>query len=108
MSTCAECGSDVEPRFRFCPHCGRPQRTKLVEFFLPHDGVPDDARKALRVSRYLGTDGRPPQLRFSIWDDDVAAAAVSLDEDEATRLARFLVPAPQRGLLAELRTSLRL
>jgi hypothetical protein len=39
------------------------------------------------VSRYYGDD---PQVRFSVWDDGVAQAAVSLDEDESVRLAAFL------------------
>ena len=107
MNVCADCGRDVEAVFRFCPFCGRPQRTKLVEFFLPHPAVPDDARKALRVSRYFGGNARPPQVRFSIWDEDVASAALSLAEAEALRLAHFLAPPPaHRGLLDELRTSL--
>ena len=55
-----------------------------MEFFAPH---PRDAGKALRVSRYLTDD---PHVRFSVWDDGVARAAVSLDEAESTRLARFL------------------
>ena len=39
------------------------------------------------VLRYFGDD---PQVRFSVWDDGVARAAVSLGEDEALRLAEFL------------------
>jgi len=39
------------------------------------------------VSRYLGDQ---PQVRFSVWDDGVARAALSLDEEEALRLAVFL------------------
>ena len=31
-----------------------------------------------------------PQVRISVWDDDVAQAAISLEVDEAKRLARFL------------------
>ena len=31
-----------------------------------------------------------PQVRFSVWDDGVARAAVSLDEGEARRLAEFV------------------
>ncbi|OAI54908.1 hypothetical protein AYO48_00780 [Gaiella sp. SCGC AG-212-M14] len=46
------------------------------------------AGKALRVSRYLTRD---PHVRFSVWDESgVAEAAVSLDQAEAARLARFL------------------
>jgi hypothetical protein len=84
MTACARCGRDVEARFRFCPWCGAAQRSKLVEFFRPH---PNSAGRALRVSRYLGDD---PQVRFSVWADGVARAAVSLEEDESRRLAAFL------------------
>ena len=59
-------------------------RRKLVEFFWPH---PNSSGRALRVSRYFGDE---PQVRFSVWDDGVARAAVSLDEDEARRLAEFI------------------
>src|SRR5690348_18295339 len=84
MAGCAACGEELEARFRFCPWCGAAQRRKLVEFFWPH---PLSAGRALRVSRYLGDERH---VRFSVWDDGVARAAVSLDEDEAARLARFL------------------
>jgi hypothetical protein len=84
MTACTGCGTELEPSFRFCPWCGGAQRRKLVEFFRPH---PNSLGRALRVSRYYGDD---PQVRFSVWDDGVARAAVSLDEDEARRLAGFL------------------
>jgi hypothetical protein len=84
MTACAHCGREGEASFRFCPWCGTAQRRKLVEFFRPH---PNSAGRALRVSRYYGDD---PQVRFSVWDDGVAQAAVSLDEDESVRLAAFL------------------
>jgi zinc-ribbon domain len=84
MVACPSCGIDLEARFRFCPWCGTVQRRKLVEFFWPHR---NSAGRALRVTRYIGND---PQVRFSVWDDGVAKAAVSLDEDEALRLAAFL------------------
>ena len=98
MGRCAGCGYEVEPRFRFCPWCAAPQRSKLVEFFRAH---PRDAGRALRVSRYLGDERH---VRFSVWDErGVAQAAVSLDEAEATRLARFLTPAlPRPRLLDQL------
>jgi hypothetical protein len=85
MPACAACGEAVEGRFRFCPWCGVAQRRKVVEFFWPH---PRDAGRALRVSHYLGDE---PHVRFSVWDDGVAQAAVSLEEDEALRLAEFVV-----------------
>jgi hypothetical protein len=84
MHACAACRKDVEPQFRFCPWCGAAQRRKLVEFFWPHR---NSAGRALRVSRYFGEE---PHVRFSVWDDGVARAAVSLDEDEALRLAEFV------------------
>ncbi|HEX9599126.1 MAG TPA: zinc ribbon domain-containing protein [Gaiellaceae bacterium] len=87
MARCPRCRGEIEERFRFCPWCASPQRTKIVEFFAPH---PRDAGKALRVSRYLTKD---PHVRFSVWSDTgVAEAAVSLREAEAARLARFLEP----------------
>ena len=86
MAPCVQCGGEVEERYRYCPWCAAPQRRKLVEFFRAHER---DAGKALRVSRYL--DER--HVRFSVWDESGRAeAAVSLDEREAGRLARFLGP----------------
>ena len=85
MRVCAECDGQLESAFRFCPWCAAPQRSKLVEFFRAH---PRDEGKALRVSRYLVDE---PHVRFSVWSvEGVAEAAVSLDEDEADRLALFL------------------
>jgi hypothetical protein len=81
---CPGCRREIEAGYRFCPWCGVPQRRKLVEFFRPH---PNSLGRALRVSRYYGDD---PQVRFSVWEDGVARAAVSLDEEESSRLARFL------------------
>jgi hypothetical protein len=109
MRTCRGCGNGVEDRFRYCPWCAVPQRRKLVEFFAPHPGVEADAAKALRVSRYLGDDETVPQVRFSIWNVDAAEAAVSLSDEEATRVAAFLAPPPpRRQLLDQLRDTLRL
>ncbi len=85
MARCRDCGGTVGDAFRFCPWCAAPQRRKLVEFFRPH---PRDADKALRVSRYLTED---PHVRISVWNESgVATAAISLEEEEAQRLARFL------------------
>jgi hypothetical protein len=92
MGACGACGGSVEGRFRFCPWCAAPQRLKLVEFFRAHPSIAADRGKALRVSRYLG--GNEPHVRFSVWsethDGARAEAAVSIDETEARRLARFL------------------
>lgn len=84
MAACRRCGGTLEATYRFCPWCAAPQRQKLVEFFRAH---PRDGGMALRVSHYFGDE---PHVRFSVWDDGVAQAAVSLDEDETRRLARFL------------------
>ena len=93
MRVCAECGGKLAASFRFCPWCSAPQRRKLVEFFRAH---PRDADKALRVSRYLTED---PHVRFSVWDESgVATAAISLQEEEAQRLARFLSRPVTRSL----------
>ena len=80
----------MDATFRSCPWCAAPQRQKIVEFFRPH---PRDTGRALRVSRYFGDE---PQVRFSVWDDGVARAAVSLDENEARRLSRFLYATADR------------
>lgn len=92
MVACTQCGGPVERSFRFCPWCALPQRRKLVEFFRPHDRI--DHGRALRVSRYLGVGGDERHTRFSIWNDlGEAEAAISLDDDEARRLAFFVTAA---------------
>ena len=94
MRDCRQCGGSVEREYRFCPWCASPQRLKIVDFFRAHPGLPSDRGKALRVSRYLG-DAAERHVRFSVWDDSGetarATAALSLADDEAARLARFLV-----------------
>jgi hypothetical protein len=102
MRVCTECGVEMEAAYRFCPWCAAPQRRKLVEFFRAH---PRDEGRALRVSRYLTEE---PHVRFSVWSaDGVAEAAVSLEEDEAARLAAFLeVPCRRPRTLERLRALL--
>ena len=98
MTQCGHCGAGIADGFRYCPWCAAPQRRKLVEFFR---GADDDSARALRVSRYV-----PEQrVRFSVWDETgTARAAVTLDEDEAARVAEFLAPPSRRPrLLDELR-----
>ncbi|HEX6491818.1 MAG TPA: hypothetical protein VF002_10670 [Gaiellaceae bacterium] len=113
MRECSVCGSPVEASFHYCPWCSAPQRRKLVEFFRPHRRLESDRGKALRVSRYLGACGDERHVRFSVWNETGRAeAAVSLDEGEAQRLARFVLaqglpprsrPGRLEGLLAQLR-----
>jgi hypothetical protein len=92
MRACATCLGEVEDRFRFCPWCGAAQRLKVVELFAGYPLV--DPARALRVSRYLGGDDAGRHVRFSVWSGEGetsrAEAAVSLGEDEADRLSRFL------------------
>jgi hypothetical protein len=86
MRACRQCGGSTADRFRYCPWCAAPQRSKLVEFF---GGTGAEVGKALRVSRYMDEG----HVRFSVWDESgTAEAAVSIEEDEARRLAGFLAP----------------
>lgn len=80
----------MEDEFRFCPHCGKAQRTKIVEYFQGHPDVGDGG---LRVSVYLT---EPKHARLSVWRGEEAQAAISLDPDESDRLGRFLRAAGQR------------
>jgi len=96
-------GESSRRRIASAPGAPRSQRRKLVEFFRAH---PRDAGKALRVSRYLTED---PHVRFSVWSPDgVAEAAVSLEEEQAERLAGFLAtpqarrPSPVERVLSYL------
>jgi hypothetical protein len=93
--SCRECGSEIEREFRFCPWCGRPQRLKLTEFFAGHPSIEGGTHRALRISRYLGEAADDRHVRFSVWSELAPGrtrveAAVSLGEDEAERVARFL------------------
>ena len=107
---CRQCGKSVADRFRYCPWCAAPQRMKVVEFFAPHPEVTADASKGLRVSRYFGDEDNPAQLRFSVWSPVSVDAAISLTEEEATRLANFITPIPttRKPILDQIRESLRL
>ena len=75
----------MQDDFRFCPHCGKAQRTKVVEYFRGHPDVGDGG---LRVSVYLT---EPQHARLSVWRGEEVEAAISLDPQESTRLARFLL-----------------
>jgi hypothetical protein len=95
MRRCAGCAGEIRDEFRFCPHCGTPLRTKIVEYFSGHPEVGDGG---LRVSRYLT---QPRHVRFSIWRSERAEAAISLDPEETERLGRFLLataPSPRRRI----------
>jgi hypothetical protein len=95
VAACRQCGGSFETAHRFCPCCG-PQRSKFVEFFRAHPLIDDT--KALRVSRYFGPEAADQHVRFSVWTGDRAEAAVSLPEEEAGRLSRFLaMPAPRHS-----------
>jgi hypothetical protein len=87
----------VQDEFRFCPHCGKAQRTKIVEYFRGHPDVGDGG---LRVSVYLT---EPQHARLSVWHGEEAEAAISLDPHESARLSRFLLsvaPHRQRSLVS--------
>jgi hypothetical protein len=64
-----------------------------VEVFRGHHLI--DEGRALRASRYFGPEPVDRHVRFSVWSGDRAEAAVSLPEEEAGRLSRFLaMPSP--------------
>ncbi len=90
MRTCVQCSRDLADEFRFCPHCGAAQRSKIVEYFSGHPGLGDGG---LRVSAYLTS---PRHLRFSIWRHESAESALSLGPVEAERLGRFLLSVTPR------------
>jgi hypothetical protein len=90
MRRCRACGGGVQDEFRFCPHCGKAQRTKIVEYFRGHPDVGDGG---LRVSVYLT---EPRHTRLSVWRGEEAQAAISLDPEESGRLAKFLDTAGSR------------
>jgi hypothetical protein len=99
MRRCKACGGGVQDEFRFCPHCGAAQRTKIVEYFRGHPDVGDGG---LRVSLYLT---EPRHARLSIWRGAEAQAAISLDPDESGRLARLLhttATHPHRSLVSRM------
>ena len=110
MAACSRCSGPIEAPFRYCPWCAAPQRLKLVEFFRAHPLVEEDRTKSLRVSRYLSGVPEERHVRFSVWDEvggkARADAAVSLDEREVTRLARFVLGAetPSPGVRHRLRS----
>jgi hypothetical protein len=114
MHACARCRGFVADQFRYCPWCAAPQRMKIVEFFRSHGGIEADRGRSLRVSRYLAPADAERHVRLSVWSElgerAEAEAAVSLDDAETLRLARFLLdtrplqqPPGLRGLVEQLR-----
>jgi hypothetical protein len=84
MRTCIECRRGLDDNFRFCPGCGAPLRSKIVEYFRGEDEFGDGT---LRVSVYMT---RPQHVRLSIWKGEAAQAALSLSPEEADRLLDFV------------------
>ena len=103
MARCRECSAELDPTFRFCPHCGHAQRTKIVEWFRADPRIGDGG--ALRVSVYLT---EPQHVRFSVWKDNVAQCALSLDPAEAARLAGFMSSVVRRPARRTVRSFVRL
>jgi hypothetical protein len=101
VSACRQCGGSVQAAHRFCLWCAAPQRSKFVELFRAHPLI--EVSKALRVSRYFGPGPAERHVRFSVWSGDRAEAAVSLPEDEADRLSRFLAMPSSRPPAAIIR-----
>jgi hypothetical protein len=106
---CPSCGLRQSADHRFCVSCGTRLPRELLEMPGPKvarwfPGIPvtrtENPGKALRVTRYLEdqeitTDEgsvRVPDhhVRFSIWVEDHAVAAVSIPESDAAVLADFL------------------
>ena len=106
---CPNCGLQQPDLHRFCVSCGstlptqllHPRRPKVTQLFA---GVPthpsDPPDSVLRVSRYAddvifesaeGSVTIPGRhARFSIWVTERPDCAISLSDDEASRLALFL------------------
>ena len=113
---CPRCGLRAPSDHRFCASCGaalprqhlKRRGPKLSRWFW---AIPisreDPADCALRVSRYLAeyeistAEGSvlipSDHVRFSIWVDDRAVAALSLPESEAESLAEFLLARVSNG-----------
>ena len=101
MHSCVQCSREIADEFRFCPHCGAAQRSKIVEYFRGHPELGDGG---LRVSAYLTS---PRHLRFSIWRHQSAESVLSLDPGEAERLGRFLLAVTPRREASRVGRSLR-
>ena len=107
---CPRCGLKQPRDHHFCVSCG----ARLPRELLQHPGpkvsrwfwtipvAPDDPpHAAVRVSRYLdeielstpeGSVKVPSNhVRISVWIDDRAVCAISIPDDEAEKLAEFLL-----------------
>jgi hypothetical protein len=107
---CPRCGLKQPRAHHFCVSCGaklprellRQPGPKVSRWFWTIPVAPDDPpHAALRVSRYLDEieistpDGsvKVPSnhVRISVWIDDRAVCAISIPDDEAEKLAEFLL-----------------
>lgn len=107
---CPSCGLQQPDGHRFCVSCGFVLPTDLIRSKQPKvttlfPGIPtnsaDPPDPVMRVSRYLEdlevetADGSVTipghHVRFSIWVVDRPVCAMSLQDSEAERLARFLL-----------------
>jgi zinc-ribbon domain len=107
---CPTCGVRQPDEHRFCFSCGARLPLELTgrhgpkesRWFLSVPVLPEDPlRGALRVSRYLEEfEATTPEgsvlvpshhVRFPVWVDDAVVTAISLPDDEATKLGEFLL-----------------
>jgi hypothetical protein len=106
---CPACGFGQPATHRFCVSCGSklptdllgPRPPKVTQLFAGFPTHPSDAPDpVLRVSRYVddivfeseeGSVTIPGRhVRFSVWVTERPESAISLSDDEASRLAVFL------------------
>ena len=76
MRSCRGCGAEVRDDFRFCPHCGKAQRTKIVEYFQGHPDVGDGGAAA--AFRHALPEARVYSRR-TMWPPDVSEADVVIN-----------------------------
>jgi hypothetical protein len=114
---CPRCGVAQPDEHRFCFACGArlprhllpPKGPKVSRWFRGIPVAPTDAAESyLRTSCYLGeieveSEGgtvRIPShhVRFSVWVRDQAVCAISLPDDEARDLARFVLESVEDGV----------
>lgn len=107
---CPRCGVAQPDEHRYCFACGSrlptlllpPRGPKVSRWFRGIPVAPTDAAESyLRTSCYLEeieveSEGRTVRIpsrhvRFSVWVHDEAVCAMSLPDDEARDLARFVL-----------------